>query len=285
MSVLERILETKREEILALRRRASALEAEAGRRPAPRDFAGALRRPDGRLAVIAEIKRRSPSKGALAPDLDPVATARRYAAGGAAALSVLTDGPYFDGSLADLAAAREAVALPVLRKDFTLDPLQVVEARAAGADAVLLITAALPDDALLADLAAAAAGLGLAALVEVDDEAGLERAMSAGATLVGVTNRDLRTFGEDLSTAERLAARIPAGVVSVAESAIRSPADAQRMADAGFDAVLVGEALVKAPDPEAVVASLAALFCPGTPRAPGSSRGHPVPRVPTPGGS
>lgn len=282
MSVLDRILETKREEILALRRRAPALEAEAGRRPAPRDFAGALRRADRRLAVIAEIKRRSPSKGDLAPDLDPAATARRYAAGGAAALSVLTDGPYFDGSLADLAAAREAVALPVLRKDFTLDPLQVVEARAAGADAVLLITAAIPDDALLADLAATAAGLGLAALVEVDDEGGLERALDAGATLVGVTNRDLRTFGEDLSTAERLAARIPAAVVSVAESAIRSPADAQRMAEAGFDAVLVGEALVRAPDPEAAVASLAALLCPGTSRTPGSSRGHPVPRVPSP---
>ena len=276
MSVLDQILETKREEILALRRRAPILEAAAGSSPSPRDFTGALRRPDGHLAVIAEIKRRSPSKGALAPDLDPGATARRYAAGGAAALSVLTDGPFFGGSLTDLAAAREAVALPVLRKDFTLDPLQVVEARAAGADAVLLITAALPDDALLADLAATAAGLGLAALVEVDDEAGLERALVAGATVVGVTNRDLRTFGEDLSTAERLAARIPAGVVSVAESAIRSPADAQRMAEAGFDAVLVGEALVKASDPEAAVASLAAVL---------STRGHPVPRVPTPGGS
>jgi indole-3-glycerol phosphate synthase len=278
MSVLDRILETKREEILGLHRRAAALQGEAQAAPAPRDFAGALRRSDGRLAVIAEIKRRSPSKGALAPDLDPAATARRYAAGGAAALSVLTDGPYFGGSLADLAAAREAVSLPVLRKDFTLDPLQVVEARAAGADAVLLITAALPDDAVLADLAATAAGLGLAALVEVDDEAGLERALGTGATLVGVTNRDLRTFGEDLSTAERLAARIPAGVVSVAESAIRTPADAQRMAEAGFDAVLVGEALVKAPDPESAVAALAAVF-------PVSPRGHPVPRVPAPGGS
>jgi indole-3-glycerol phosphate synthase len=285
MSVLDQILETKRAEILGLRRRSGALQAEADVASAPRDFTGALRRPDGHLAVIAEIKRRSPSKGALAPDLDPALTAGRYAAGGAAALSVLTDGPYFDGSLADLAAARAAVALPVLRKDFTLDPLQVVEARAAGADAVLLITAALPDDALLADLAATTAGLGLAALVEVDDEAGLERALRAGATLVGVTNRNLRTFGEDLSTAERLAAHIPAEVVSVAESAIRSPADAQRMAEAGFDAVLVGEALVMAADPEAAVALLAAVVsCPGTPRTPGSARGH-IPRVPAPGGS
>jgi indole-3-glycerol phosphate synthase len=262
MSVLDEILVSKREEIARLRRRAPELEAEARGLPAPRNFTAALRRPDGRLAVIAEIKRRSPSKGVLAPGLDPPATARRYAAGGAAALSVLTDGPYFDGSLADLAAARAAVDVPVLRKDFTLDPLQVVEARAAGADAVLLITAALPDDALLRDLATAAAELGLAALVEVDDEAGLERALGAGATLVGVTNRDLRTFGEDLSTAEHLAARIPAGVVSVAESAIRSPADAARMAEAGFDAVLVGEALVKAADPEAAVASLAAVPIP-----------------------
>lgn len=279
MSVLDRILESKREEIVALRRHAPALEAQAGSSPAPRDFTGVLRRADGHLAVIAEIKRRSPSKGDLAPDLDPAATARRYAAGGAAALSVLTDGPYFDGSLADLAAAREAVALPVLRKDFTLDPLQVVEARAGGADAVLLITAALPDDALLADLAATAAGLGLAALVEVDDEAGLERALEAGAALVGVTNRNLRTFGEDLATAERLAAGIPDDVVAVAESAIRTPADARRMAEAGFDAVLVGEALVKAPDPEAAVASLAAVVCPGTPRTPDSARG---PRAPSP---
>lgn len=273
MSVLDRILATKRDEVLALRARAGALETQARNAPPARDFAGALRRPDGRLAVIAEIKRRSPSKGVLAPGLDPAATARHYAAGGAAAVSVLTDGPYFDGSLDDLAAARAAGDLPVLRKDFTLDPLQVVEARAAGADAVLLITAALPDDALLAGLVAAAAELGLAALVEVDDEAGLERALAAGATLVGVTNRDLRTFGEDLGTAERLAALISAGVVSVAESAIRTPADAQRMADAGFDAVLVGEALVKAPDPEAAVASFAMIS---------SSRGHPVPRVPSP---
>jgi len=283
MSVLDEILVTKRAEVARLAERAAAIEAEAAAAPASdRDFAAALRRPDGRVAVIAEIKRKSPSKGALAPGLDAAETAARYAAGGAAALSVLTDGPYFDGSLADLRAARAAVGLPVLRKDFTVDPLQLFEARAAGADAILLIVAALPDDARLADLSAQAAELGLAALVEADDEAGLERALRAGATLVGVTNRDLRTFGEDLSTAERLAARIPAAVVSVAESAIRSSADAQRMAEAGFDAVLVGEALVKAADPEAAVASLAAvLSCPGTPRTPvlpGPSAPGPSPR-------
>jgi indole-3-glycerol phosphate synthase len=259
MSVLDEILATKREEVELLRSRAAALEAEAAASPPPRDLAAALRRPDGRLAVIAEIKRRSPSKGTLAPGLDPTATAAAYARGGAAALSVLTDGPYFDGSLDDLRAARAAVPLPVLRKDFTLDPVQVAEARAAGADAVLLIAAALPDDILLGELLAAAGQFDLTALVEVDDEAGLDRALAAGAGVVGITSRDLRSFDEDLTTAERLAARLPADVVAVAESAIRTPEDARRMADAGFDAVLVGEALVRAPDPAAAVATLASI--------------------------
>ena len=260
MSVLDEILVTKRAEVARLAERAAAIEAEAGAAPASdRDFAAALRRPDGRVAVIAEIKRKSPSKGALAPDLDAAATAARYAAGGAAALSVLTDGPYFDGSLSDLRAARAAVGLPVLRKDFTVDPLQLFEARAAGADAVLLIVAALPDDALLADLHAQAIELGLSVLVEADDEPGVERALVAGARIVGITNRNLRDFGEDLSTGTRLASLIPADVVAVAESAIRSVDDAQAMADAGFSAVLVGEHLVRSPDPEAAVAALAAV--------------------------
>jgi len=261
MSVLEEILVTKRAEVARLAERAAAIEAEAAAVPTGegRDFGAALRRPDGRLAVIAEIKRKSPSKGPLAPGLDAAATAARYAAGGAAALSVLTDGPYFDGSLADLRAARAACGLPVLRKDFTIDPLQLHEAKAAGADAILLIVAALPDDALLADLQAAATGLGLAALVEADDEAGVERALAAGARIVGVTNRNLRDFGEDLSIGTRLAGMIPPDVVAVAESAIRSVDDARAMAEAGFSAVLVGEHLVRAPDPEAAVAALAAL--------------------------
>ena len=264
MSVLDEILVTKRTEVARLAERAVALEAEAAAAPpSDRDFAAALRRPDGRVAVIAEIKRKSPSKGPLAPGLDAGTTAARYAAGGAAALSVLTDGPYFDGSLEDLAAARAAVSLPVLRKDFTVDPLQLFEARAAGADAILLIVAALPDDALLADLHATATDLGLAALVEADDEAGVERALVAGARIVGITNRNLRDFGEDLSTGTRLAGLIPPDVVAVAESAIRSVDDARAMAEAGFSAVLVGEHLVRSPDPEAAVAALAAVTLPG----------------------
>ena len=260
MTVLDEILATKRAEVAGLAGRAAALEAGAAAAgPSERDFARALRRADGRLAVIAEIKRRSPSKGPLAPGLDAATTAARYAAGGAAALSVLTDGPYFDGSLADLRAARAACGLPVLRKDFTVDAVQLYEARAAGADAVLLIVAALPDDGRLADLCALAGELGLAALVEADDEAGVERALAAGARIVGVTNRNLRDFGEDLSAGPRLAGLIPPDVVAVAESAIRSVDDARAMADAGFSAVLVGEHLVRSSEPEAAVAALAAV--------------------------
>jgi len=178
--------------------------------------------------------------------------------GGAAALSVLTDRPYFGGSVADMQAARDATGLPVLRKDFTIDEIQVYEARAIGADAVLLICAALPDDALLADLHALARELGMAALVETHDTAEIDRALGAGAEIVGVNSRDLTTFSEDLDVAGGLVSRLPAGVIAVAESAIRSAADARRMAGAGFDAVLVGEALVRAEDPAALVHELAA---------------------------
>lgn len=255
MSILDEILATKREEVEALRARAASLEADAGSAPPPRDFAAALRGGE-RLAVIAEIKRRSPSKGVLAPHLDPAATAKAYEAGGASALSVLTDRPYFDGSLTDLHKARSAVDLPVLRKDFTVDALQVTEARAAGADCILLIAAAVPDDGQLRELRETAEGLGMGALVEADDERSVERALACGARIVGVTNRDLRTFGEDLTVAERLVGAMGAEVVKVAESAIRSRADAERMAGAGFDALLVGEALVRAEDPAALVEQL-----------------------------
>jgi indole-3-glycerol phosphate synthase len=261
MTVLDEILAAKRDEVTMLRRpevrdllRSQALEV-----PAPRDFAGALRREDGSLAVIAEIKRRSPSKGDLAPDLDPATTANAYAEGGAAALSVLTDGPYFGGSVDDFHRAREACELPVLRKDFVLDEIQVYETRALGADAILLIVAAIPDDVVLADLHELARGLGLAVLVETHDQAELERALSIGAQIVGVNARDLGTFDEDLGVGERLAALVPPDVIAVAESAIRSREDAARMATSGFDAILVGELLVKADDPTATLRELTSL--------------------------
>lgn len=262
MSVLVEIVESKRAEVAALEARRAEVEAAAAAAPPARDFLGALRGPT--LGVIAEIKRRSPSKGDLAPDLDPVATARAYAAGGASCLSVLTDGPYFGGGPADLVAARAAVDLPVLRKDFTVDRLQIDEARAMGADAVLLIVAAL-DDATLADLHAHAMGRGLTVLVEVHDDGELDRALALDPHLVGVNARDLGSFAEDLSTGERMIDRIPAGVVAVAESAIRSVADAERMAGAGFDAVLVGEALVRSDDPAGLVGAFRAV--PTRPRA------------------
>jgi indole-3-glycerol phosphate synthase len=260
LTILEEILRTKVDEVTLLRQpQTRDLLRDHALRVAPaRDFAGALRRADGRLAVIGELKRRSPSKGELAPDLDPARTGKAYEAGGAAALSVLTDGPYFGGTVADLQAARDATSIPVLRKDFTIDEIQVYEARAIGADAVLLICAAIRDDVLLADLHALATELGLGVLVETHDRAEVARALGAGARVVGVNNRDLATFSENLDVAGALASALPADVIAVAESAIRSPADARRMADAGFDAVLVGEALVCADDPTALVRDLAA---------------------------
>ena len=259
VTVLDRILATKRDEVTMLHRpgvqellRARALDA-----PPTRGFEAALRRERDVLGVIAEIKRRSPSKGDLAPDLDPAATAKAYEAGGARCVSVLTDSIYFGGSIDDLHAARDAVSIPVLRKDFTVDEVQVFETRALGADAILLIAAALPDDAHLTDLHALAVELGLSVVVETHDDDELARALRCGARIVGVNARDLGTFAEDLGVGEQLVARIPAEVVAVAESAIRSPADAQRMGMAGFDAVLVGEMLVRTGDPVAAVGVLA----------------------------
>jgi indole-3-glycerol phosphate synthase len=226
-------------------RAVSDLVEQAGNAPPPRDFVGALRG-DG-LSCIAEIKRRSPSKGDLDPGLQADLVAKDYVAGGASCLSVLTDVDFFGGSTADLAVAREASGLPVLRKDFTVQEADVVDARLMGADAVLLIAAALSDAELLA-CAALAASLGLAALVEVHDEGELARALGAGAGLVGVNQRDLRTFDVDHERACALASRIPPGVVAVAESGIRDAGDARRLAEAGYDAILVGETLVRAQD-------------------------------------
>ena len=261
MAILDEILATKRDEVTVLHQpatRNAIMNAAAGAAPA-RDFAAALRRTDGRLAVVAEIKRRSPSKGDLAPDLDPEATAKLYETGGASALSVLTDAPFFGGSIADLQIAREATALPALRKDFVLDEIQMFESRAVGADAVLLIVAAFRDDAVLADLHTLGVELGLGVLVEAHDEREVERAVSVGARIVGVNSRSLQTFAEDLAVAERLAALVPAEVTRVAESAVRSVEDARRMTEVGFDAVLVGEAFVRAADPAALVGAMAAL--------------------------
>lgn len=221
------------------------LVAQAASIPPPRDFLGALG--GDTLACIAEIKRRSPSKGDLDPDLQPDLVAKDYVSGGAACISVLTDVDFFGGSRADLAVAREAAGLPVLRKDFTVQEADVADARLMGADAVLLIAAALSDAELTA-CAAVADELGLAALVEVHDEEELVRALGAGATLVGVNQRDLRTFQVDHDRACAMAAAIPPGVVAVAESGIRDADDARRLAAAGYDAILVGETLMRASD-------------------------------------
>lgn len=250
MNVLDRILATKRDEVAAakLREPAAALGARAASHPEPtRGFRAALAAGE-RPRVVAELKRRSPSKGEIRADFDPLACAKSYAESGAAALSVLTDEPYFGGRLAYLEAVRRTVTLPLLRKDFLIDPYQVDEARVAGADAVLLIARALPG-AALAEMRAHAAALGLDALVEVHDEAEVEAALAAGADLVGINNRDLATFETDLAVSERLAPPLAAaGVVVVAESGIFTYDDVQRLEAAGAHAVLVGEALMREPD-------------------------------------
>jgi len=209
----------------------------------------------GDIAVISEIKRKSPSKGDLAPGLDPASLARRYERGGAACLSVLTDVAFFGGSVADLQAARSACSLPVLRKDFTVSARDVCDARIMGADCVLLIAAAL-DQTELVSLLKLANAIGIDALVEIHDEAELERAVSAGADLIGVNQRDLVTFAVDTDRAVRMAPQMPAGVIRVAESGITGPSDAAILAESGYHAVLVGEHLVTSGDPEAGVAAL-----------------------------
>lgn len=229
------------------------LRSKALDQPEPRDFAAALRRQG--LQVIAEIKRMSPSAGPLDLDLDPAGLAQAYATGGAAAISVLTEPRFFGGSLDDLAAVATRLDVPVLRKDFIIDPAQVWEARLVGADAVLLIVAAL-DDAALAELIGVAEDAGLAALVEVHTADEAARAIASGAAIVGVNNRDLATFVTDLGVAERISELLPDTVVRVAESGVSIPAAAARMAAAGYDAILVGEALVRSPDPANLVGRL-----------------------------
>jgi indole-3-glycerol phosphate synthase len=260
--ILDRIVAVKREEIAAAKvvRPLAAVRAEAeARRDAGdwRDFTAALRAriAAGAAAVIAEVKKASPSKGVLREPFDPVAIGASYARGGAACLSVLTDERFFQGHARYLAQAREASGLPVLRKDFMVDAYQVFEARAMGADAILLIAACL-DDAALADLEALALELGLAVLVEVHDGAELERALRLRTPLVGVNNRDLRSFEVSLDTTLGLRARVPAERLLVTESGIATRADVERLRAAGVHAFLVGEAFMRAADPGAALAAL-----------------------------
>jgi len=255
--ILDRILAHKFDEVAARRSAVSIkqLRDQAGQQPPPRDFIAALQSSLHRPALIAECKKASPSKGLLRADYDPHALVQTYAENGAVALSVLTDGPFFQGTLADLVAARSISSLPALRKDFIIDEYQVYEARASGADAILLIVAAL-DDARLKAFHELADDLGMAALVEVHDEAELEIALKIKPALIGLNNRNLYDFSVDLQTAGRLRQNVPAGIMVVAESGIRTAKDVACVRDMGVDAILVGEALVTAGDVAAKVREL-----------------------------
>jgi indole-3-glycerol phosphate synthase len=255
-SVLDQIVAAKREEIAASKRARAEPELRRAAEAAPtaRNFFAPLAA-GGPIRLIAEVKKASPSAGVIRADFNPVEVARTYERHGAACLSVLTDGPYFQGSLDDLRQVRAAVALPVLRKDFILDSYQLYEARAAGADAVLLIAECL-DDCALRKLHNEAVELGMSPLVELYDPANLQRVFDAGATLIGVNNRDLRTFQTDLEHTLRLRDRIPDKCVLVSESGIRTRADVERLAAAGVDAILVGESRRATPDVGAAVDAL-----------------------------
>jgi len=252
-SRLDAILSATRERIAGLRPRARELERRAAAAPEPRRFAPALVGPA--VGVIAEVKRRSPSAGAIREDLDPAAHAAAYERGGAVAISVLTDLRHFGGTLDDLSHVARCVSVPVLRKDFILDELQLYEARAAGASAVLLIVRALAPERLRA-LAAAARGLGVGVLVEAHSDAELDLALGVEPAAVGVNSRDLGTFAIDLGLGERLLARVPAGVPAIAESGIETRDDVARMASAGADLVLVGTSVARTADPEQAVRAL-----------------------------
>ena len=259
MSVLEEILSAKRDEVTVLHQPTtrSVLQKAALAAPPAQGFAASLRPPgltEPHLRVIAEFKRRSPSRGDIALDLDVATTVSKYVSGGASALSVLTDGPFFGGSARDLQNARLAAPkTPILRKDFVIDPVQVYESVALGADAILLILAALPDDALLIDLLTLVSELGRDALVEVHNREELDRAKQLEVSVIGINARNLITFSEDLDLSEQLVADLPMSITAVAESAIKNSDDARRMGNAGFDAILVGEALVKNSHPESLV--------------------------------
>jgi len=269
-TILERIVADKRGEVASRKR--AAPRAELGRRCADlapaRDFEAALRPAGAAVALIAEIKKASPSRGVLAADLDPVALAETYDRHGVHAISVLTDEKYFKGHLDLLAAIRARVRVPLLRKDFTIDEWQLWESRAAGADAVLLIVSIL-EGALLGDLLAAAKGLGLAALVECHTAAEVDRALSAGCRILGINNRDLATFETRIETTLELLPQIPPGPIVVSESGFFTAAQVRRVVDAGARAVLVGEGLVRADDVPAKIQELNLASRP-TPSEPGS---------------
>jgi indole-3-glycerol phosphate synthase len=260
-NILDRIVAVKRREVESIAGQRLELQSRASSAAPARGFAAALRRPS-KVRLLAEVKRRSPSAGDIRPGADPVEVARAYQSGGAAALSVLTDREFFGGDLDALVRVRSAVALPVIRKDFVVDPLQIWEARAAGADAVLLIARILSGTELREYLRLVAE-LGMDALVEVHTAEEMEDAVAAGAALVGVNNRDLSTFVTDLELSIRLAAGVPASVTLVAESGIRTAADVDRLGAAGFDAILVGESLMRQEDLAAAAAALA-----GRPKSP-----------------
>jgi indole-3-glycerol phosphate synthase len=256
VTTLTQILETTRAGLGALRARTAELERAAGRAPPPPSFRAAFG--GDRVALVAEVKRRSPSAGAIREDLDPADRAERYARHGASAISVLTDGPFFGGSIRDLEAVVARVAVPVLRKDFILEEAQILEARAAGAAAVLLIVRALPDRRLR-ELLRFATDAGLDALVEVHTVAELDAALAADARLVGVNSRDLDTFRIDVAGAWALLAAVPGSCAAVAESGMATAADVERAAEAGADGVLVGTALSAAADPSAQVVAFAGV--------------------------
>jgi indole-3-glycerol phosphate synthase len=256
---LKAIIAYKHDEVAELKRERSlaSLEADAKTASKPRGFAEALLRisaEDGN-ALICEVKRKSPSAGDISPGRDQVAVARDYEAGGAACISVLTDGPSFGGSLDDMVSVRNAISIPVLRKDFMLDPIQVVEARAAGADAILIIMAAV-DDAIAGELHATADQLGMSVLLEAHDEAELVRALGLPSPLLGVNNRDLRTFTTDLAVTERLADMLPPGKLLISESGVRSAADISRLRTCGARGFLIGESLMRAENPVESVRSM-----------------------------
>lgn len=268
-SILDEIFAAKREELNAVRERIplSTVRSAAADAAAPRDFAGALRAK--RPAIIAEVKRASPSKGDILPGLDPAAVARTYRSSGAACISVLTD-RHFKGTLDDLRTVRAAVDLPILRKDFMFDSYQVYEARAAGADCILLIVAMLKEPELR-ELHALATELGMAALVEVHDESEFATAQRIGARLVGINNRDLHSFVTDIAVTERLLASYRGEALVVSESGINSPADIRRLDAAGARAFLIGESLLRGGAPEKKLGELAGALAGAGARAPGAS--------------